>query len=97
MLLFFYRSFILVIVLLFAVLVELQVARGLVAYLGMHGVVGLTTFVVNLLVSVGIAAGTDYGIFSSAGIKRRDNRAKPGNRPITPPSARSRRWSWPPA
>ncbi len=63
MLLFFYRSFILVIVLLFAVLVELQVARGLVAYLGMHGVVGLTTFVVNLLVSVGIAAGTDYGIF----------------------------------
>ena len=29
----------------------------------MHGVVGLTTYVVNLLVSVGIAAGTDYGIF----------------------------------
>ena len=29
----------------------------------MHEIVGLTTFVVNLLVSVGIAAGTDYGIF----------------------------------
>ncbi|CAJ1510910.1 RND family transporter [[Mycobacterium] burgundiense] len=63
MLLFFYRSPVLVIVLLFAVLIELQVARGLVAFLGLHGVVGLTTYVVNLLVSVGIAAGTDYGVF----------------------------------
>ena len=43
--------------------IQLQVARGIVAFLGDHGVVGLTTYVVNLLVSVGIAAGTDYGIF----------------------------------
>ncbi|MFV8309732.1 RND family transporter [Mycobacteroides chelonae] len=63
MLLLLYRSFITVIILLFTVAIELQVARGLVAFLGMHGLVGLTTFVVNLLVSVGIAAGTDYGIF----------------------------------
>ena len=36
---------------------------GLVALLGLYGIVGLTTYVVNLLVTVGIAAGTDYGIF----------------------------------
>jgi RND superfamily putative drug exporter len=35
----------------------------LVALLGLYGIVGLTTYVVNLLVTVGIAAGTDYGIF----------------------------------
>ncbi|MGH3724522.1 MAG: RND family transporter [Mycobacterium sp.] len=63
MLLLLYRSFIVVILLLLTVGIELQVARGLVAFLGLHGIVGLTTFVVNLLVSVGIAAGTDYGIF----------------------------------
>jgi putative drug exporter of the RND superfamily len=63
MLLAVFRSFITTVVILLTVAVELQVARGIVAFLGMHGVVGLTTFVVNLLVSVGIAAGTDYGIF----------------------------------
>ncbi|MBN3459548.1 RND family transporter [Mycobacterium sp. DSM 3803] len=63
MLLLLYRSLLVVIILLLTVAIELQVARGLVAFLGMHGIVGLTTYVVNLLVSVGIAAGTDYGIF----------------------------------
>ncbi|MDH6195670.1 RND superfamily putative drug exporter [Mycobacterium frederiksbergense] len=63
MLLLLYRSFLTVIILLFTVGIELQVARGVVAFLGLHGVVGLTTYVVNLLVSVGIAAGTDYAIF----------------------------------
>ncbi len=58
-----FRSVITTIVILLTVLIELQVARGIVAFLGLHGLVGLTTFVVNLLVSVGIAAGTDYGIF----------------------------------
>ncbi|MCV7299510.1 RND family transporter [Mycobacterium barrassiae] len=58
-----FRSIITTIVILLTVLIELQVARGIVAFLGLHGLVGLTTFVVNLLVSVGIAAGTDYGIF----------------------------------
>ncbi len=43
--------------------IELQVARGIVALLGHHEIIGLTTFAVNLLVSIGIAAGTDYGIF----------------------------------
>ncbi len=63
MLLLVYRSVITVIILLFLVGIELQVARGLVAFLGDHGVIGLTTYAVNLLVSIGIAAGTDYGIF----------------------------------
>jgi RND superfamily putative drug exporter len=63
MLLLVFRSVLTVIVLLLAVAVELQVARGIVAFLGLHGWVGLTTYVVNLLVSIGIAAGTDYGIF----------------------------------
>jgi RND superfamily putative drug exporter len=63
MLLLLYRSFLIVIILLLTVGIELQVARGIVAFLGLHGIVGLTTYVINLLVSVGIAAGTDYGIF----------------------------------
>lgn len=63
MLLLVYRSIITVILLLLTVGVELQASRGVVALLGHHGVIGLTTFAVNLLVSIGIAAGTDYGIF----------------------------------
>jgi len=63
MLLFLYRSVLVVIILLFTVAIELQVARGVVAWLALQGWVGLTTYVVNLLVSVGIAAGTDYAIF----------------------------------
>ncbi|MGA5462662.1 RND family transporter [Mycobacterium sp. NPDC050041] len=63
MLLLLYRKILIVIILLFTVFVELQVARGVVAFLALQGYVGLTTYVVNLLVSVGIAAGTDYAIF----------------------------------
>ncbi len=62
-LLFVYRSIVTVILLLLVVGMELQVARGIVAFLGHHGFIGLTTFAVNLLVSVCLAAGTDYGIF----------------------------------
>ncbi|BBX46944.1 RND family transporter [Mycobacterium cookii] len=60
---FVYRSIVTVILLLLVVGMELQVARGIVAFLGYHDVIGLTTFAVNLLVSVCLAAGTDYGIF----------------------------------
>ncbi|AMT73241.1 MMPL/RND family transporter [Mycobacteroides immunogenum] len=63
MLLFVYRSVITVILLLIMVGVQVQAARGIVALLGDHGVIGLSTFSVNLLVSLGIAVGTDYGIF----------------------------------
>lgn len=63
MLLLVYRSIITVILLLFMVWIELQVARGIVAFLGYHQIVGLSTYVVNLLVAIVIAAGTDYAIF----------------------------------
>lgn len=63
MLLLVYRSIVTVVLLLLVVGIELQAARGIVALLGHHEIIGLTTFAVNLLVSLGIAAGTDYGIF----------------------------------
>jgi RND superfamily putative drug exporter len=63
MLLLVYRSIFTVILLLLMVGLELQVGRGMVAFLGYHGLVGLTTFAVNLLVAAVIATGTDYGIF----------------------------------
>jgi putative drug exporter of the RND superfamily len=63
MLLLTFRSITTTFAILLTVGLELQVARGIIAFLGLHGIVGLTTFVVNLLVSIGIAAGTDYGIF----------------------------------
>ncbi|EUA56849.1 MMPL family protein [Mycobacterium xenopi 4042] len=58
-----YRSAITVILLLVMVGIELQVARGVIAFVGHHQLIGLTTFVVNMLTSLAIAAGTDYGIF----------------------------------
>ena len=51
MLLLVFRSVITAIVLLLMVGIQLQVARGIVAFLGDHEIIGLTTFVVNLLVS----------------------------------------------
>ncbi|KLI09815.1 hypothetical protein A5731_18925 [Mycolicibacterium conceptionense] len=63
MLLLVYRSIVTAVLLLVMVGIQVQVARGVVALLGDHGVIGLSTFAVNLLVSLGIAVGTDYGIF----------------------------------
>ena len=58
-----YRSAITVILLLLVVGIELQLTRGIVAFLGHHEIIGFNTFAVSLLVSLVIAAGTDYGIF----------------------------------
>ena len=63
MLLLVYRSVITVILLLLTVGIELQMARGIVAFLGDNNIVVLSTFAINLLVAGAIAAGTDYGIF----------------------------------
>lgn len=63
MLMFVYRSVITVILLLVMVGIELGAARGIVAFLGHHDILLLSTFAINLLMSLGIAAGTDYGIF----------------------------------
>lgn len=58
-----YRSVVTVILLLVMVGVELAAARGVVAFLGHTDVLVLSTFAVNMLVFLSIAAGTDYGIF----------------------------------
>ncbi|OMC42229.1 hypothetical protein A5745_03530 [Mycobacterium sp. IS-2888] len=58
-----YRSIITVVLLLVMVGVELGAARGIVAFLGHYDFLSLSTFAINLLVSLGIAVGTDYGIF----------------------------------
>jgi putative drug exporter of the RND superfamily len=63
MLLFVYRSITTVILLLAMVGIELAAARGIIAFLADHDVVRLSTFAINILVSLAIAAGTDYGIF----------------------------------
>jgi putative drug exporter of the RND superfamily len=58
-----YRSVATVILLLIMVGVELAAARAVVAFLGANQVFVLSTFAVNMLVFLAIAAGTDYGIF----------------------------------
>ncbi|WP_204081573.1 RND family transporter [Mycobacterium riyadhense] len=63
MLLFVYRSMVTVILTLLMVALELMAARGVVAFLGHNNIIGLSTFAVNLLVLMAIAAGTDYAIF----------------------------------
>lgn len=63
MLLVVYRSLVATLIQLFLTLLELVCARGVVAFLGYIDVMGLTTFAVNIMVMLTIAAGTDYGIF----------------------------------
>lgn len=63
MLLLVYRSVVTVILLLIMVGLELAAARGIVAFLGANNLLVLSTFAVNMLVFLAIAAGTDYGIF----------------------------------
>ena len=63
MLLLVYRSIVTVILVLAMVFIELAAARGIVAFLGYHDLIGLSTFAVNLLTTLAIAAGTDYAIF----------------------------------
>ena len=58
-----YRSVITVVLLLITVGVELFAARGIVAFLGHNNLLALSTFAINLLVALAMAAGTDYGIF----------------------------------
>jgi len=63
MLLLVYRSFVTLILVLVMVVLELAAARGVVAFLGFHNIIGLSTFATNLLVTLAIAAATDYAIF----------------------------------
>ena len=63
MLLLVYRSIITVLLTLVMVVLELSAARGAVAFLGYYKIIGLSTFATNLLVTLAIAAATDYAIF----------------------------------
>jgi putative drug exporter of the RND superfamily len=63
MLLLVYRSIVTVLLTLVMVVLELAAARGVVAFLGFHNIIGLSTFATNLLVTLAIAAATDYAIF----------------------------------
>ncbi|WP_454788090.1 MMPL/RND family transporter [Mycolicibacterium lutetiense] len=63
MLLVIYRSVITMLVLFGLLIIGLLGARGIVAFLGYHNVFGLTTFATNMVVTLAIAAVTDYGIF----------------------------------
>ncbi|MEI7715589.1 MAG: MMPL family transporter [Mycobacterium sp.] len=63
MLLFVYRSLVTVFATLFMVIIELQSARGIISFLANNNIIGLSTFAVNILVLLAIAAGTDYAIF----------------------------------
>ncbi|WP_420109633.1 RND family transporter [Mycolicibacter arupensis] len=63
MLLSIYRSVGTVLLVLGMVVFSLSSARGVVAVLAYYNIIGLSTFAVNLLVTLAIAASTDYAIF----------------------------------
>ena len=63
MLLLVYRTVATVLVPLVSVLIEMLVAKGVIATLGHLGIIGLSSFAVNIVVALTLGAGTDYGIF----------------------------------
>ena len=63
MLLLVYRSVSTLLVPLAGVLIEMLVAKGVVATLGHFGYIELSSFAVNIVVALTLGAGTDYGIF----------------------------------
>lgn len=63
MLLVVYRSPATLLVPLISVLIQMLVAKGVIATLGHIGVIPLSSFAVNIVVALTLGAGTDYGIF----------------------------------
>ena len=63
MLLLVYRSIVTTLITLFMVVLSLLGSTGMIAFLGYYNVFGLTTFATNMLVTLAIAAATDYAIF----------------------------------
>jgi RND superfamily putative drug exporter len=63
MLLLVYRSISNLLVPLLGVLIEMLVAKGVIATLGHLGYIELSSFAVNIVVALTLGAGTDYGIF----------------------------------
>ena len=63
MLLVVYRSASTLLVPLVSVLIQMLVAKGIIATLGHFGFIPLSSFAVNIVVALTLGAGTDYGIF----------------------------------
>jgi len=63
MLLLVYRSLTNVAVPMYSVLFEILIAKGLISTLGHYGFIPMSSFAVNIVVSLTLGAGTDYGIF----------------------------------
>ncbi|MCV7433152.1 MMPL/RND family transporter [Mycolicibacterium bacteremicum] len=63
MLLLVYRSVLTTILVLVMVVLGLSAARGVVAFLGYHELIGLSTFATQMLVTLAVASATDYAIF----------------------------------
>ena len=63
MLLLIYRSVVTMLITIVMVVLCLLSARGVVAFLGYHEIIGLSVFATSLLVTLAIAASTDYAIF----------------------------------
>jgi RND superfamily putative drug exporter len=63
MLLIVYRSLFTLVVPMYSVLFEIIVAKGVITTLGHWGFIPLSSFAVNVVMSLTLGAGTDYGIF----------------------------------
>ncbi|HXO80796.1 MAG TPA: RND family transporter [Mycobacterium sp.] len=63
MLLLVYRRITTLVVPMYSVLFEILVAKGVVSTLGHVGIIPLSSFAVNVVISLTLGAGTDYGIF----------------------------------
>jgi putative drug exporter of the RND superfamily len=63
MLLLVYRRITTLVVPMYSVLFEILVAKGVVSTLGHLGIIPLSSFAVNVVISLTLGAGTDYGIF----------------------------------
>jgi RND superfamily putative drug exporter len=94
MLLFFYRSIITVLLVLVMLVLGLSVTRGVVAFLGYHDLIGLSTFATQLLVTLAIAATTDYAIFLIGRYQEARTIGRTGSRPSTRCSAAPPMWCW---
>ena len=97
MLLFVYRSIVTVFITLLMVVFELFAARQVVAFLAYNDIIGLSTFAVNLLVLMAIAAGTDYAIFVLGRYQEARSFGEDRERPSTPCFTGPRTWFWAPA
>ncbi len=94
MLMFVYRSIGTVLLTMVILLVGLATGRGVVALLGDTGIMGLSTFAVNLLTALAIAAGTDYAIFMVGRYQEGRERGLDREAAYYDTCAGSPRWCW---